>query len=405
MRILFIQIPGYTKASDKGIYPDLIRYFKNKKHEIYVVTSFERNSQKPTTYYEDNGIHILGVKTLNITKAGTIEKGIGYLTAEGQYKRAIKKYLRDTQIDLVIYSTGCFLMSSPVEYIKNRDGAMTYLLLKDIFPQNAVDLGMFSKNSIFNKYFSYRERKSYEAADYIGCMSPRNVEFLLENNAWIDKDRVEVCPNSVEIDGKLKTLNSEEKCEIRRKYGIPKDKMVIIYGGNLGAPQGIPFLIKAIDAARVNDKAFFLVVGSGTYYKAFETFIKNNNPDNIKLLKALPQNEYNNIVKACDVGLICLDYRFTIPNYPSRLLAYLQNAMPVLACTDMSCDTGTIAEKNGYGYFTPSNSTEGFVKTVQKFTDHPETLKAMGMKGYEFLKKNYLVEQSYNIIMKHFQNK
>ena len=113
-----------------------------------------------------------------------------------------------------------------------------------------------------------------------------------------------------------------------------------------------------------------------------------------------PKVDYDQLVKACDAGLIFLDHRFTIPNYPSRLLSYLENKMPVLCATDPNSDMGRIAEENGYGYWCESNSVEAFTSILDKMI-HSDR-KAMGENGYEFLCKNYLVQNTYDAIMRHF---
>ena len=51
------------------------------------------------------------------------------------------------------------------------------------------------------------------------------------------------------------------------------------------------------------------------------------------------------LANSCDVGLIFLDKRFTIPNFPSRLLSYMQASMPVLAATDVNTDIGKVIEE------------------------------------------------------------
>ena len=117
----------------------------------------------------------------------------------------------------------------------------------------------------------------------------------------------------------------------------------------------------------------------------------------------LPKEDYDMLVKYCDVGLIFLDHRFTIPNYPSRLLSYLENKMPIICATDVNTDIGKIAEENGYGYWCESVRPKDFVALVDKMLVSDR--RAMGDKGYEFLKNNYLVEHTYNAIMKHFENK
>ena len=116
----------------------------------------------------------------------------------------------------------------------------------------------------------------------------------------------------------------------------------------------------------------------------------------------LPKNDYDQLVSVCDVGLIFLDYRFTIPNYPSRLLPYLMEKKPIIAATDPNCDTGRIAEENGYGYWCPSNNVDAFTQCVDKMLK--SDLEEMGENGYRFYFENYTVAHTYNAIIKHFKN-
>ena len=126
-------------------------------------------------------------------------------------------------------------------------------------------------------------------------------------------------------------------------------------------------------------------------------------PVNLTLIKSLPKSEYDSIVSVSDVGMIFLDHRFTIPNFPSRLLSYLKEKKPVLACTDKNTDIGKIAEENSFGLNSVSNNVENFIRNVEKFTDR-ELRTRLGENGYKFLLENYTVENSYSIIMKHFSN-
>ncbi|MEF9940384.1 MAG: hypothetical protein RR768_09755 [Clostridium sp.] len=111
----------------------------------------------------------------------------------------------------------------------------------------------------------------------------------------------------------------------------------------------------------------------------------------------MPKDEYEDLIKACDVGLIFLDHRFTIPNFPSRLLSYMQNQMPVLACTDPNTDVGTVITNGGFGWWCESNSVDGFTHMVDAACR--ADLVGMGEMGYEYLKENYTVERSYEVMM------
>ena len=406
MNVIFLTMIGITSIEERGIYPDLLRKFRNEGWNVYVVTPRERSLGQPTGMTVCDGTHILGVKTLNLQKTSILEKGVGQVSVEALYKRAIKKHLKNVSFDLILYSTPPITFPNVISYLKKKNPkAMTYLLLKDIFPQNAVDLSMMSKTGLkglLYKFFREKEKILYRLSDYIGCMSPANTEYVLKHNPDIERNRVEVAPNSVELRVHNIELAQEntEKFYIRKKYGLPTDKPIFIYGGNLGKPQAIDYLVRCLEAIKLRTDCYFVVVGAGTEAHKLNDWYDSENL-NVKVMQSLPKADYDLLVKHCDVGLIFLDHRFTIPNYPSRLLSYLENKMPVVCATDVNTDIGKIAEENGYGYWCESVKPEDFTALVDKMLKADR--KAMGEKGYQFLKENYLVEHTYNVIMNHFE--
>lgn len=398
MNILFITIGGIQSIEKHGLYPDLLRQFRNHGHHVYVVAPREHRFALPTEVVNEKNTHLLFVHIGNITKCGAIEKGVSTVLIERQFKKAIKMYFGKVKFDLVLYSTPPITLAGAVEYVKKRDGAKTYLLLKDIFPQNAVDIGMMSKTGIkglLYKYFRNKEKKLYALSDHIGCMSQANVDYVLKHNPEIEKSRVEICPNSVEVVDM--SVTDEEQRIMRKKYGIPVDKNVFVYGGNLGKPQGIPFLIKCLQNQKNNEKVFFLIVGSGTEYGVIETYINKDKPKNVKLMNRLPKEDYDTMVGACDVGMIFLDYRFTIPNFPSRLLSYMQSKIPVLACTDPNTDIGKVIVDGGFGWWCESNNVKAFGQMIEEacIADRSK----MGQNAWEYLKQEYTAGKGYRIIM------
>lgn len=400
MNVLFMTIGKMDNIEEHTIYCDLLRYFRDVGHSVYTISPYEKRTGLQTAYEEKNGIHMLHVRTGNVTgMVSLIEKGLAQLSIEPIFIKAIKKYYSNVKFDLVMYSTPPITFCNAIEYVKRRDNAKTYLLLKDIFPQNAVDIGMMSKSGIkghLYKFFRNKEKKLYGLSDYIGCMSPANVEYVKQNNPEIDNYRVEVCPNCIEVVDK--SINAEERRSIRKKYDIPLEKRVFVYGGNLGKPQGIDFLIECLHSQENSKDNYFLIVGDGTEYGKIEEFVKSSNQNNIRLMKRLPQEDYDTMVGACDVGMIFLDHRFTIPNFPSRVLSYMQAKIPVLACTDPNTDIGKIIEEAGFGSWCESNDVNGFVECVNKIMQ----IQSVAEKEWNYLNKYYSTRNGYDIIMKHF---
>lgn len=402
MNVLFLTTGTMQSIEQHSIYPDLLRCFRNQGHDVYCVSSYEKRTGKNTELVEDHGTHILHVQIGNLTKTSTIEKGLSTLLIEKQYKFAIKKYLSGVKFDLVMYSTPPITLVKVIEYVKKRDNCKSYLLLKDIFPQNAVDLGMMQKSgikSILYKYFRNKEKKLYAISDFIGCMSQANVDYVIKHNPEINPEIVEVCPNSVEpID---MSVDQENRVAIRKKYGIPVDKKVFVYGGNLGKPQGIDFMIECLKSQEQNEDVFFLIVGDGTEFKKIETYVTVTQASKVKLMKRIPKEDYDKMVGACDVGLIFLDHRFTIPNFPSRLLSYMQAQIPVFAVTDPNTDIGKVIVDGAFGWWCESKEVSDFERMIEIIMN--SAIDDYRVNGYQYLLNQYSADNGYQIIIKHFE--
>ena len=387
--------------SNHRISHDLIREFRKNGHNMYVVCAAERKENVDTYLSEEDGSKILRVKVGNNKKANLIEKGLTTIFMPKMYIKAIKKYYSDVKFDLVMYPTPPVTQYETVKFVKKRDGAKSYLLLKDIFPQNAVDIGMMKKSGvkgIIYKYFRAKEKKLYAISDRIGCMSRANVDYVLKHNPEINFEKIEICPNSIEFLDM--TISVEQRVQVRKKYEIPLDKKVFIYGGNLGKPQGIPFIIDCLNAVKNNTNAYFMIVGDGTEFKKIAAWFNEEKPENMQLLKTLPKEDYDLLVAASDVGLIFLDHRFTIPNFPSRLLAYMQAGVPVLACTDPNSDIGKVVTEGGFGWWCESDDVNSFSKCVASAVESDSN--EMKNREIEYLKENYTVGTAYDTIIKHF---
>jgi glycosyltransferase involved in cell wall biosynthesis len=402
MNILFLTISKIDNIEDRSIYTDLMRQFRDEGHQVHVVSSIERRFGQKTTLMDENNIKILRIKTLNLQKTNFVEKGIGYIVIEYLFEYAIKKYFLNTQFDLILFSTPPITFARIVQKLKKKYKASSYLLLKDISPQNAIDLGIIKKDSLIHRFFKKKENLTYAVSDYIGCMSPANAEYIKLHNPGIEEKKIEICPNSIHLS--KKNISFQQKNEIKKKYNIPtgKDITVFIYGGNLGKPQGLDFLYDILCSNNNKNDRFFIIVGSGTEYKKIEKWFTDNQFLNALLLPSIAKNEFDKLIQSCDVGLIFLDNRFTIPNYPSRLLSYLEYRIPILAATDINTDIGKIAEKNQYGFWCENGDLDKFNNLLEKYISDTLLIREMGNNGYNYLKENYTVSKSYEIIMKHF---
>ena len=398
MNILFLTLVSFESLQERNIYTDLLREFVKNGHQVYAISPTERKQNQETHLIKEENVTILRLRIGNTQKTNIIEKGISTVMIEPTFKKAIREYFSDVKFDLVLYSTPPITLVSAIEYVKKRDGAKTYLMLKDIFPQNAVDIGMMSKTGIkglLYKYFRNQEKKLYRISDRIGCMSQANVDYVIKHNPEIPQDKIEICPNCVEpIDMRV---SEDEKNKIRKKYDLPLDKKIFVYGGNLGRPQDVPFIVECLRACADIKDSYFVIAGSGTDRHFLEEYVEVEKPSHVKLFGVIPKAEYDKMIACCDVGLIFLDHCFTIPNFPSRLLSYMQAGLPVLACTDPNTDVGKVIVDGEFGWWCENYDTEG-VDTLVGMVCHIDT-NDMGSRAWAFLNNRYNVSGGYQIIM------
>ena len=409
MNVLYFTLDDFDSLINyRSINTDLLREFQGHGHKVYIISPSERKKGFTTRIINENDAVILKPRIGNIQKTNIVEKGISTVTVGTILIKTIDEYFGNIKFDLIIYCTPPITFLSAIEHVKKRDNARTYLLLKDIFPQNAVDIGLISTTGLkglIYKHFRTQEKNLYSISDRIGCMSPANVKYVLEHNPeikerdmesrkCINRPIVEVCPNAIEIIDK--SVDEETRRRIREQYDIPLNKVVFIYGGNLGKPQGIPFMIECLRKCNELPTAFFLIIGDGTEAHVIEEYVNNEKPQNVRYLSRLPKEDYDNMVGACDVGLIFLDHRFTIPNFPSRMLSYMAAKLPVLACTDKNSDVGKIIADGGFGWWCESNDINAFYHNIETITMC--SVEKEQQKSWEYLVANYSASNAYDII-------
>lgn len=376
MNILFISMS--LELGCKDLYCDLIDSLLNRNHNITVVRSLP-NIEYTTFQHYSSGLDVLDVKTGDPFSKNLFKKGLNQIMIGTYFKKAIKENLSNNKFDLILYATPPVTLAGVVKYCKDKYHAQTFLMLKDIFPQNAVDLDMMSKNGFIYKYFRNQEKKYYRYSDYIGCMSQANLDYVLKHNPEVNKDKLHIFPNSIEIDYSGNTL-------------FNKDKTVFMFGGNLGVPQNISFLIELSRSLQDYSKAEFIIVGGGTDQNKIIEYVNTEKPSNLIFNKRLPQEEYEKLLQTADVGLISLDPRFTIPNVPSRMQSYMKLKKPIFAITDTATDVKNMILDNDCGWWCDARNLDEAKKIVKNICENKENQKKKGLNGFDFLKRDFDVE-------------
>jgi glycosyltransferase involved in cell wall biosynthesis len=392
MKVLFLMIAYPDVSSNTNMYTDLTTEFLRQGHDVYVAAP----DSGPTRISKEGGMFVLRINTLQLFKTSIIKKGIANFLLPYQYLNAIKKHFEKQIFDLTITPTPPITFRKVVSELKKKHKSKVYLILRDIFPQNARDLGIMNNYFIF-LYFRHQERKLYQLADAIGCMSQGNIKYIKENNRNINFEKLHLLPNWTslnEIEG--------ESTNILSRYNFD-NRFIILSAGNFGIPQKMEFLIDVAEHVKNNNNIGFVLVGDGTEKNRIKKIVKEKDLKNVLILDMLPRLDYLRLLKESDAGVVTLSDKFTIPNIPSRTLSYWSLKKPVLAAIDRNTDFGDILESCSGGLWSIIGNVPDFINNIYKLYNDRALAKQMGQNGFNLVSNELNPGNTYNIIINNIQ--
>lgn len=397
MNVLFLSLLDFDSISQENIYTDVLREFVSNGHFVYVISPVEKRNHREIKKVESTGYKIIKPSVGNITDTPVFEKGVSLLRFSSQIISCIEKHINGSPIDLFLVATPPVTNDVIIKYIKKKYRARVYLMLKDIWPGNIFKVplpgGVITQTGV-HLFFRHHEKKLYALSDYIGCMSPANVKYVLENNPGLKPGKVHVNPNS--ISPVRVNVSDEEKRLLRKKYGIPNDRRCLVYGGTLGPGQDISNVVACLRACKDLD-CFFFIAGRGVQEDLIKDYIEKEHPNNVGYSPWIAKEEYKKVVASCDIGLVFLRYNSNTPSFPSRILTYMEQGLPVITCTSAVSDMNETVESGAFGWGAFSNDPNSFYKAVVQCL--AANLELYRTNSIKYLDDNYLSKMSYNIIM------
>ncbi|MDC3350523.1 glycosyltransferase family 4 protein [Flavobacteriaceae bacterium] len=385
-KILFITIIRIDNINESGIYSDLISKFATEGYDITIICPIERRFGLRSRIINSNGIKIIQVKSLNIQKTNIFEKMISTFVIEFLFIGAFLKNCKNQNFDLGIFTTPPIFITNFIKYI-GKNIKVKYLLLKDIFPQNALDLNITNKYSPFYFYSRLIEKKLYKNVDFIGCMSKANLDYVMKHNK-INKSKLEINPNTIDI----------SKYPNKNKINNNKE-LNLIYGGNLGVPQDAVLISKFIAKIELIENISFKIIGSGTEFKFLKNYISINNINKTQISCNLSKADYFNELEKADIGLLFLNEKFTIPNYPSRILDYLYFDLAIISNTDNSTDITEFIKNAKVGNcFYGVNDIDKMILEIKNIKDNRTYLESFSQNSNKSLINNFNIDVSFKLI-------
>lgn len=396
MKILFLFVSLPQLNTNRGLFVQLIREFKEHGHHVCVSTKGRDNGK--TCIQQENGIDVLRIKSHDFTGvSNNIKKALAYQEYALKQRYYTKKFFKNEHFDLIVSHSLPPEIAFIVGGLKSYYKCPFYLIQSDFIWQDAVAFGYFSENNPIALYYRYWEKKMFKKADYIGCPTKGNVTFIKKYYPNIKDERFDILPfwlNEVKV---------EPNFQLKEEFGL-RDKFVVIYGGSVGAAQRVEHIVELADACREYKDIVFVILGKGAYLDVIKGMVAEKQLSNVVFKDFLPQEQYLSFLAACDVGLIILNEKMATPNFPSKSLSYLNMRVPILAALDHTTDFGIYLEENNSGLWGFSDDIPTLKEKLICYFKNKELREQVKESGYKLF-KNYLTTlQAYQTIINKVKN-
>lgn len=287
------------------------------------------------------GVEVLRLKAPRAKDVGLVRRALAELWMPVAMWRNLRRSpLRSRGWDGVVWYSPTIFLGPLAWALKRRSRCRSYLVLRDIFPEWAVDMGLMGRGLPY-RFFKLVERLQYAVADVIGVQAQSALAYF-ETWARGPGRRVEVLQNWL-ADAPV------QHCNISVSGGPLAGRKIFVYAGNMGLAQGMDLLLDLAAAMRERSDVGFLFVGRGSEAARLHDAAVQRGLDNVQFHDEIEPAEIPALYAQCHVGLVALDPRHRTHNIPGKFLSYMWAGLPVLASINRGNDLAAMIRQFGVG--------------------------------------------------------
>lgn len=395
MRIaLLVDCYPPSKKSAAKLVQDLAVEFASRGHDVLIVTVDDSLGGRVAIETDDR-LTVCRVRTGRIKGANKVQRGINEMLLSRTIWSNARGLLESHPCGLIVYYSPTIFFGALVARLKKLWNAKTYLVLRDIFPDWALEVGELRDGPIYRLFKRY-ERRNYAAADRIAVQSPANLGYL-SSRAGVRPTKLEVLFNWTASE-----LPPPHARSFRSELGL-EGKFVFFYGGNIGVAQDMDNILRLAEGLRIRDAARILLVGEGSEFDRVSSEILRRGLDNVLLLSSVGQKEYLQMLQEFDAGLITLHAGLKSANIPGKLLGYLQCAIPTVASVNPGNDLLQLLEESGAGLVSVNPDDEAFLGHCLRLLDDDQRRIAMRAAAHRLLAERFHVHSAAEQILRSIQ--
>lgn len=362
---------------------DLAYQFARVGHTVSVLVP-DHNLKSPHNVVVERGISIIRLKSPNIKVTNHILRAISeifmpiFMLVNFLLCRSNK-----CKFDVVIWYSPSIFLGPFVHYLKIRNNCISYLILRDIFPEWAVDLGLIRRGGI--SYFVFKAFSNYQnrVADRIGIQTNGNIKYF-ERCSHEIKSKIEILHNWLGP-----SLSSQPAIDLEK---TPlKGRTIFAYTGNMGVAQNMDLLVELALHCSVRQDLGFVFVGRGSEFKRLRSTVANHTADNILFYGELEPDQIPLLLAQCHFGMLSLSPKHMSHNIPGKFINYMREGLPCLALVNKNNDLVNFISDFNVGISCEEHTLEDILNALYMLVDPEHNYTQMVENARLAFEKNFSV--------------
>lgn len=348
---------------------DLAQEFVRQGHQITVMVAAPE--LKTAWELEDiSSVEVLRLRTPRTRDRGYVLRTVAeYLMPFSMLSGLRQSPRANDKFDAVVWYSPTIFLGPMVKALKKYSQCPAYLIIRDIFPEWAWEMGLIPSKVLF-QWFRKIAHSQYSQADVIGIQTPGNEIYFKKWKAKKPDVKIEVLHNWL-------SQAPNVGCSINVNQTKLKGRKIFIYAGNMGIAQNTDIFCRLAERFQDRDNVGFLFVGRGSERVRLESLYSHL--PNILFCDEVAPEEIPGLYEQCQIGLVALDPRHQSHNIPGKFLSYIQSGLAVLACVNKNNDLIQLIQAHGVGVAVDSDSADIYldqqILKILELSQDPTTAK------------------------------
>ncbi len=385
-------LPYSTRVAAKMMH-ELAKELMHQGHQVTVITPHFDPTKERLIQENFDDVAVWHFYSGAIKDVGKVTRAINETLLSFRAWQAISSQVKQGSFDGVIYYSPSIFFGSLVAKLKKRCHCPSYLVLRDFFPQWAIDSALIKAGSVIEHYFRFFEKISYKQADMIGVMSQRNLDIF--NQTTVHQYPASILRNWASL---IPHQTKPDSLNIRKQLNL-ENKVIYFYGGNIGHAQDMENLMRLVKNMQPYNSAHFLFIGQGDEVELIQALAEEWKLTNFSYLSSVDQKEFKNILAQVDVGLFSLSAKHSAHNFPGKLLGYMVQSLPILGSINQGNDLMPLVNDSGAGFISINGDDDELLANAIKLQENSNLRKKIGVAGYRLLEREFAVPTIASIIV------